>query len=178
MEKSKFVAFWVLPKRKGWTVTVKRVCRLCNLEGLQMRLKPPRRRVMAKRRSDRGNATGPNQVRVKDWMYNNYSTTIRHAADLGADGDQHPEPRVLSDDCLSLGEGGGGHYGSRSGESADRSAARVPRRSGLSVHLEGARPPSRRQRGYDGSRPPRRAHRKRLHRVPGRHVSGRMPACQ
>jgi putative transposase len=34
-----------------------------------MRLKPPRRRVMAKLRDDRSNATGPNQVWAMDWMY-------------------------------------------------------------------------------------------------------------
>ena len=36
------------------------------IEGLQMRLKPPRRRVMAKLRSDRSDATGPNQVWAMD----------------------------------------------------------------------------------------------------------------
>ena len=34
-----------------------------------MRLKPPRRRVMAKLRSDRSDATGPNQVWAMDWMH-------------------------------------------------------------------------------------------------------------
>jgi putative transposase len=34
-----------------------------------MRLKPPRRRVMAKLRDDRSDATGPNQVWAMDWMY-------------------------------------------------------------------------------------------------------------
>lgn len=52
----------VLLCRDGWQVNIKRVRRLYNLEGLQMRLKPPRRRVMAKLRSDRSDATGPNQV--------------------------------------------------------------------------------------------------------------------
>ena len=40
----------VLLRREGWHVNVKRVHRLYRLEGLQMRLKPPRRRVMAKLR--------------------------------------------------------------------------------------------------------------------------------
>lgn len=43
----------VLLHREGWHVNVKRVRRLYRLEGLQMRLKPPRRRVMAKLRDDR-----------------------------------------------------------------------------------------------------------------------------
>jgi putative transposase len=45
------------------------VHRLYKLEGLQMRLKPPRRRVMAKLRDDRSNASGPNQVWAMDWMH-------------------------------------------------------------------------------------------------------------
>ena len=48
-------------------MNVKRVRRLYNLEGLQMRLKPPRCRVMAKLRSDRDGATGPNRVWAMDW---------------------------------------------------------------------------------------------------------------
>ena len=59
----------VLLRREGWHVNVKRVRRLYNLEGLQMRYKPPRRRVMAKLRNDRSDATGPNQVWAMDWMY-------------------------------------------------------------------------------------------------------------
>jgi len=59
----------VLLRREGWKVNVKRVRRLYRLEGLQMRHKPPRRRVMAKLRSDRSNATGPNQVWAMDWMH-------------------------------------------------------------------------------------------------------------
>jgi putative transposase len=59
----------VVLKREGWHVNVKRVRRLYNLEGLQMRHKPPRRRVTAKLRDDRSNATGPNQVWAMDWMY-------------------------------------------------------------------------------------------------------------
>ena len=43
----------VLLRREGWHVNVKRVHRLYRLEGLQMRFKPPRRRVMAKLRDDR-----------------------------------------------------------------------------------------------------------------------------
>lgn len=59
----------IVLRREGWPVNVKRVRRLYNLEGLQMRLKPPRRRVMAKLRSDRSDASGPNQVWAMDWMH-------------------------------------------------------------------------------------------------------------
>jgi putative transposase len=59
----------VMLRREGWRINVKRVHRLYRLEGLQMRHKPPRRRVMAKLRDDRSNASGPNQVWAMDWMY-------------------------------------------------------------------------------------------------------------
>jgi putative transposase len=42
----------VLLRREGWRVNVKRVHRLYRLEGLQIRLKPPRRRVMGKLRDE------------------------------------------------------------------------------------------------------------------------------
>ena len=57
-----------LLRREGWHVNVKRVHRLYCLEGLQMRLKQPRRRVVAKLRDDRSDATGPKQVWAMDWM--------------------------------------------------------------------------------------------------------------
>jgi hypothetical protein len=50
-------------------MNIKRVRRLYHLEGLQMRLKPPRRRVTAKLRCDRSDATGPNQIWAMDWMF-------------------------------------------------------------------------------------------------------------
>jgi putative transposase len=59
----------VLLRREGWHVNVKRVHRLYCLEGLQMRLKQPRRRVVAKLRDDRSDATGPKQVWAMDWMH-------------------------------------------------------------------------------------------------------------
>ena len=59
----------VLLRREGWHVNVKRVHRLYRLEGPQMRLKPPRRRVMAKLPDDRSHATGPNQVWAMDRMH-------------------------------------------------------------------------------------------------------------
>jgi putative transposase len=60
--------FEALPRtpQAGWLVNPKRVYRL---EGLQMRLKPPRRRVMAKLREDRTPATAANQIWAMDWIY-------------------------------------------------------------------------------------------------------------
>ena len=43
----------IILRREGWRVNVKRVHRLYRLEGLQMRHKPPRRRVTARLRYDR-----------------------------------------------------------------------------------------------------------------------------
>ena len=59
----------VLLRREGWMVNAKRVHRLYRLEGLQMRTKPPRRRVTAKLREDRTPAAAPNQVWAMDWMH-------------------------------------------------------------------------------------------------------------
>ena len=59
----------VLLRREGWPVNAKRVYRLYKLENLQMRHKPPRRRVSAKLRKDRRPATAPNDCWSMDWMY-------------------------------------------------------------------------------------------------------------
>lgn len=60
---------FILLRREGWRVNMKRVQRLYCQEGLQIRLKPPRRRVMVKVRNDRSDATGPNQIWAMDWMH-------------------------------------------------------------------------------------------------------------
>jgi putative transposase len=57
-----------LLQREGWLVNHKRVYRLYCLEGLQMRHKPPRRRVSVKLREGRTEATRPNQVWSMDFM--------------------------------------------------------------------------------------------------------------
>ena len=57
-----------LLQREGWAVNHKRIYRLYCLEGLQMRHKPPRRRVSAKLREDRTEATQPNQCWSMDFM--------------------------------------------------------------------------------------------------------------
>lgn len=59
----------ILLRREGWPVGRTRVYRLYRLEGLQMRHKPPRRRVMAKLRDDRMAANVPNDSWSMDWMY-------------------------------------------------------------------------------------------------------------
>ena len=57
-----------LLQREGWGINHKRVYRLYCLEGLQMRQKPPRRRVSAKLRDDRIDAIRPNQCWSMDFM--------------------------------------------------------------------------------------------------------------
>jgi len=57
-----------LLQREGWLVNHKRVYRLYCLEGLQMRHKPPRRRVCAKLREERTDAIRPNQCWSMDFM--------------------------------------------------------------------------------------------------------------
>jgi putative transposase len=52
----------VLLQREGWTVNVKRVYRLYNELGLQLRNKTPKRRVKAKLRDDRKEATQVNET--------------------------------------------------------------------------------------------------------------------
>lgn len=56
-------------RREGWPVNPKRAHRLYRLEGLRMRTKPPRRRVMAKLREERAPATAPNQTRAMDRVH-------------------------------------------------------------------------------------------------------------
>ena len=48
----------VLLRREGWNVNAKRIYRLYNEMGLQLRNKTPKRRVKAKLREDRTEATG------------------------------------------------------------------------------------------------------------------------
>ena len=59
----------ILLQREGWSAGRTRVYRLYRLEGLQMRHKPPRRRVMAKLREYRVPAIAPNDCWSMDWMY-------------------------------------------------------------------------------------------------------------
>ena len=59
----------VLLLREGWAVNHKRVRRLYNELGLQLRHKSPKRRVKAKLRSDRTAASGANQVWAMDFVH-------------------------------------------------------------------------------------------------------------
>lgn len=59
----------VLLRREGWLVNQKRVWRLYNEMGLQLRNKSPKRRVQAKLREGRMAASGPNDVWAMDFVH-------------------------------------------------------------------------------------------------------------
>ena len=69
----------VMLKREGWTVNMKRTYRIYRDLGLQLRRKPPKRRVKAKLREDRQVAIGPNEVWAMDFVHDQLATgkTIR-----------------------------------------------------------------------------------------------------
>ena len=59
----------VLLRREGWQVNIKKTRRIYNELGLQLRNKHPKRRVKAKLREDRQEATGPNEVWAMDFVH-------------------------------------------------------------------------------------------------------------
>lgn len=59
----------VLLRREGWTINIKKTRRVYNELGLQLRNKHPKRRVKAKLREDRQEATGPNDVWAMDFVH-------------------------------------------------------------------------------------------------------------
>nr|WP_108820637.1 IS3 family transposase [Pseudovibrio sp. Alg231-02] len=64
----------VLLRREGWAVNQKRVRRLYNELGLQLRNKTPKRRVKAKLREDRQEPTHTNQVWAMDFVHDQLAT--------------------------------------------------------------------------------------------------------
>ena len=64
----------VLLSREGWEVNYKRVRRLYNELGLQLRNKTPKRRVKAKLREDRSEPTQTNQVWAMDFVHDQLAT--------------------------------------------------------------------------------------------------------
>ena len=162
----------VLLRREGWHVNVKRVHRLYRLEGLQMRLKPPRRRVMAKLRDDRSNASGPNQVWAMDWMHDELFDGRRLWVLTVVDTWSRlcPVMRV----CRSA-------TAMEVIDALEQAATAAwlanddPCRPGEPIHLEGARFMGLCERHYAGLQPPRQANRQCLRRKLQCHGSARMP---
>jgi putative transposase len=64
----------VLLQRNGWAINVKRVYRLYRELGLQLRNKTPKRRVRAKLRDDRREATQPNETWAMDFVHDQLAT--------------------------------------------------------------------------------------------------------
>jgi len=58
----------IILRREGWQVNFKRVYRIYNEECLSLKRNNPKRRVACKRRKDRPDPTGPNQVWAMDFM--------------------------------------------------------------------------------------------------------------
>jgi putative transposase len=64
----------VMLQREGWTVNHKKVHRIYNELGLQLRNKTPKRRVKAKLREDRKEATSPNETWAMDFVHDQLAT--------------------------------------------------------------------------------------------------------
>lgn len=64
----------VLLRREGWQVNAKRIYRLYNEMGLQLRNKTPKRRVKAKLREDRVEATQSNETWAMDFVHDQLVT--------------------------------------------------------------------------------------------------------
>lgn len=65
---------WVMLCREGWAVNVKKVHRIYNELGLQLRNKTPKRRLEAKLRDDCQVATEPNETWAMDFVHNQLAT--------------------------------------------------------------------------------------------------------
>lgn len=64
----------VLLRREGWPVNAKRIYRLYMEMGLQLRKKPPKRRVKAKLRDDRCVAKHSNEIWAMDFVHDQLAT--------------------------------------------------------------------------------------------------------
>ncbi|SSC70766.1 unnamed protein product [Ciceribacter sp. T2.26MG-112.2] len=64
----------MLLQREGWPINMKRTRRLYNELGLQLRNKTPKRRVKAKLRQERTDATRSNQIWAMDFVHDQLAT--------------------------------------------------------------------------------------------------------
>ena len=64
----------VLLRREGWHINQKKTRRIYRELGLQLRNKTPKRRVKAKLREDRRNATRPNETWAMDFVHDQLAT--------------------------------------------------------------------------------------------------------
>lgn len=61
-------------RREGWKVNHKKTRRIYNELGMQLRKKPPKRRVKAKLRDDRKDASEPNETWAMDFVHDQLAT--------------------------------------------------------------------------------------------------------
>lgn len=73
-ERFGYCCIHVLLRREGWAVNVKRVHRLYNELGQQLRKKPPKRRVKTKLREDRHIPQAANEVGAMDFVHDQLAT--------------------------------------------------------------------------------------------------------
>ena len=64
----------MLLRREGWPINQKKTRRIYRELGLQLRNKTPKRRVKAKLREDRRNATRPNETWAMDFVHDQLAT--------------------------------------------------------------------------------------------------------
>lgn len=64
----------VLLRREGWEINAKKTYRIYKELGMQLRNKTPKRRVKAKLRKDRAEATRPNDVWAMDFVHDQLAT--------------------------------------------------------------------------------------------------------
>lgn len=64
----------VLLQREGWAINIKKTHRIYNALGLELRNKTRKRRVKAKLREDRCEATGPNETWAMDFVHDQLAT--------------------------------------------------------------------------------------------------------
>ena len=105
----------VLLRREGWDINLKKTHRIYRELGLQLRNKTPKRRVKAKLREDRRQATQPNETWAMDFVHDQLATgkKIRVLTIVDTFSRYAPaiDPRLLSTSdsmpCLSQSLGSG-----------------------------------------------------------------------
>jgi len=155
----------VLLQREGWRINIKKTHRIYNVLGLQQRNKTPKRRVKAKLREDRCEATRPNETWAMDFVHDQLATgrkiRVLTVVDTFSRFSPVIDPRFTyrSENVV---------------EALDRVCGRLgdPGRSGHKVRVPESGPVGLCPRRHPGLLPTRQAHRQRLHRSLQRTLSG------
>lgn len=67
----------VLLEREGWRINIKKIHRIYNVLGHQLRNRTPKRRLKAKLREDRCEATQPNETWAMDFLHDQLATSSK-----------------------------------------------------------------------------------------------------